>query len=156
MKKHPWLSCLIGAAVPLAVGGLAALLTQGSGDFYETLVQPPLSPPGWLVPVVWTVLYALIGIASAIVWRAQDCPGRGRALTVYAVQLAVNFFWPLFFFRLEAFGLSLVWLCLLLVLAGVCAWRFFRCRAAAGWLFVPYLLWLCFALYLSFGVWRLN
>lgn len=148
---------IAGLALPLAVGGLAARLTMGSMATYGALVQPPLAPPPWVFPVAWTVLYLLMGIASVLVFRA-DAPQaeKKRALTLYGVQLAVNFVWPLLFFRAGLYGASLVWLIFLLVLVLATIAAFRQVSRAAAWLLVPYVLWLLFAAYLNAAVWVLN
>ncbi len=154
LKKYkPLLICL---AVPLAVGGLSALLTGGGMDFYETVSKPPLSPPGWLFPVVWTALYLLMGYSSYLVWRETAAPGRRAALRVYAIQLAVNFVWPLLFFRARLFLFAFVWLLLLAALIVVMLRRFDRVSSRAASLQLPYLFWCLFAGYLNFGVYLLN
>ena len=146
--------CLL---LPLAVGGLAAALTQGSMEHFAALAQPPLSPPGWVFPVVWSALYLLMGAASFLVWKA-DAPqaGKTRAFVLYGVQLAVNFAWPLLFFRAGLYGFALVWLALLLFLVIETAFAFGCTDRCAAWLLTPYLLWLLFAAYLNAGVWLLN
>lgn len=146
--------CLL---LPLAVGGLAAALTQGSMEHFAALAQPPLSPPGWVFPVVWSALYLLMGAASFLVWKA-DAPQaeKTRALVLYGVQLAVNFAWPLLFFRAGLYGFALVWLALLLFLVIETAFAFGCIDRRAVWLLTPYLLWLLFAAYLNAGVWLLN
>ena len=146
--------CLL---IPLAVGGLAAALTMGSMSQYAALIQPPLSPPAWVFPVAWTILYLLMGLASWLVWRS-DVPRaeKKRALTLYGVQLAVNFIWPLIFFRAGMYGFALIWLVVLLVLVTETAIAFGRIDMRAAWLLIPYLLWLLFAGYLNAGVWLLN
>ena len=146
--------CLL---IPLAVGGLAAALTMGSMSQYAALAQPPLSPPAWVFPVAWTILYLLMGLASWLVWRS-DVPRaeKKRALTLYGVQLAVNFIWPLIFFRAGMYGFALIWLVVLLVLVTETAIAFGRIDMRAAWLLIPYLLWLLFAGYLNAGVWLLN
>ena len=146
--------CLL---IPLAVGGLAAALTMGSMSQYAALIQPPLSPPTWVFPVAWTILYLLMGLASWLVWRS-DVPRaeKKRALTLYGVQLAVNFIWPLIFFRAGMYGFALIWLVVLLVLVTETAIAFGRIDMRAAWLLIPYLLWLLFAGYLNAGVWLLN
>ena len=146
--------CLL---IPLAVGGLAAALTMGSMEQFAALAQPPLSPPGWVFPVVWTVLYLLMGWASFLVWKS-DAPQveKKRALTLYGVQLAVNFAWPLLFFRAGLYGFALVWLVILLVLVVETVLAFRRIDRRAVWLLAPYILWLLFAAYLNAGVWMLN
>lgn len=144
------------SAAALAVGGLSALLTgEGMKDF-AALNQPPLSPPGWLFPVVWTILYVLMGVGMAIVWRETSGRERRRATEAWALQLAVNFFWTIIFFRLEARLFAFFWLLLLLVLAARMTHIFNEHSAVAGKLQIPYLIWLAFAGYLNFAVWLLN
>ena len=152
-KYKPLLVCL---AVPLAVGGLSALLTRGGMDFYETAAKPPLSPPGWVFPVVWTLLYLLMGVSSYLVWREKTAPGRRAALRVYGAQLVVNFVWPLLFFLARAFLPAFLWLLLLAALVVVMLRRFDRVSSRAAWLQFPYLFWCLFAAYLNFGVYLLN
>ena len=148
---------IIGLALPLAVGGLAGWLTMSSMSTYGALVQPPLAPPPWVFPVAWTVLYLLMGIASVLIWKA-DAPQeeKKRALTLYAVQLAVNFIWPLLFFNAGLYGAALVWLLLLLALVVATIAAFRQINPTAAWLLVPYVLWLVFATYLNAAIWVLN
>lgn len=141
--------------LPLAVGGLAAWLTMGSMSQYAALVQPPLAPPAWIFPVAWTILYVLMGWASLRV-RQSGSPERSNALALYYTQLAVNFVWPLLFFRVGLYGTAFWWLILLLALVLVTVRAFYRIDKQAGWLLVPYLAWLIYAAYLNAGVWFLN
>ena len=150
--KKPLVASL---AVSLGVGGLSALLTRKSMEKYAFLDQPPLAPPGWVFPVVWTALFILMGVAAWRVWE-RDGPGRKKALTLYGAQLVFNFLWTLIFFNAGRYGLALVWLVVLwgLVLATLaCFWRE---DAVAGKLMIPYLVWVTFAAYLNAGVWVLN
>lgn len=150
-------ACLFSVLLPLAVGGLAAWLTMGSMERFAALKQPPLSPPGWLFPVVWTVLYLLMGTASWLVRKSDASQAaKKRALTLYGVQLVVNFFWPLLFFRAGAYGTAFLWLLLLLALVLVTAAMFARICRTAAILLAPYVLWLIFAGYLNIGIWLLN
>ncbi len=154
--KIQWKKLLICLAIPLAVGGLSALLS-GSMDGFEALNKPPLSPPGWLFPVVWTILFLLMGLASYLVVVSDAPPEEIRkALRVYGVQLAFNFLWSIIFFRFEAYLFAFVWLLVLWVLIAITLLRFVRIRPLAGWLLVPYLLWVTFAGYLNFGIYLLN
>ena len=146
---------LISLVISLGVGGLSALLTQGSMEQYRNLKQPPLSPPGWVFPVVWTVLFVLMGIAAYLVWM-RDSTGRNDALALYGAQLFFNFFWTLIFFNLQNYALAFFWLLALWLLILLCTLRFFKEVPAAGWLMVPYLVWVAFAGYLNAGVWLLN
>lgn len=148
---------IIGLVLPLAVGGLAGWLTMGSMSTYSALVQPPLAPPPWVFPVVWTILYLMMGIASVLVWKA-DAPQaeKKQALTWYVAQLAVNFVWPLLFFNAGLYGIALAWLILLLALVVETIIRFRAISPVAAGLMVPYLLWLLFAAYLNAAIWLLN
>jgi len=140
-----------------AVGLLSGWLTrEGTQIYAETIVKPPLSPPGWVFPVVWTVLYALMGISAARVWLAAPSKARNLGLNLFVAQLIVNFFWSPIFFNLQAFGLAFFWL---LLLWGLVLWMILRFRkvdSLAAKLQIPYLLWLTFAAYLNLGVWYLN
>lgn len=157
MQKIKWKKLILLTALPLAVGALAAILTRGGMENFESMRKPLLSPPSWLFPVVWTILYALMGIASYLVCGSRASPARKRrALTVYGIQLAVNFFWPLLFFGLEAYLLVFVWLVLLWLLILLTMVMFSYISEAAGKLLVPYLLWVSFAGYLNLGVYLLN
>ena len=144
-------------AAPLAVGGIAALLTRESMKVFETLNKPPLSPPGWLFPVAWTVLYILMGVASYLVIQAgEEKASADGAIRVYGAQLAANFIWPILFFKLEMYLFAFIWLILLWALILATIVRFVRLSTAAGKLMIPYLLWVTFAGYLNCGVWLLN
>ena len=148
---------IICLAIPLVVGGAAGLLTMNSMEAFEALNQPPLSPPGWLFPVVWTVLYVLMGIASYLV-SVSDAPqeAKARALWTYGIQLAFNFLWPIAFFNLKWYLFAFLWLVILWILILITALRFGRIRKPAGYLLVPYLLWVAFAGYLNLGIYLLN
>ena len=157
--KHEikWKLLVPALLLPLAVGGLAALLTGSAMDSYSGVARPPLSPPGWVFPVAWTLLYILMDIASYIVASSSVSRERKeRALCVYALQLAVNFAWPVIFFKLSAYGAAFFWLLLLLLLVLATELLFKHISKTAGKLLLPYLLWLLFALYLNLGVWILN
>ena len=157
MKKINWKLLIICVAIPLAVGGLSALLTKDNAIMFEYIRKPALSPPAWLFPVVWTVLYTLMGIASYVVLTSgAPADDIRNALLFYAIQLVFNFFWPLVFFNLEAFLFALVWLLVLWVLIIITTVKFFRIDKRAGFLMLPYLLWVTFAAYLNYGIYKLN
>lgn len=155
--KQRWKSLPVCLAIPLAVGGLSALLSGGGMAQFSQLEQPPLSPPGWLFPVVWTILYLLMGLASWLVLTAgNDHEEIQNALWLYGVQLVVNFFWSIWFFGLSLYLFSFVWLILLWLLIVGTTVLFHRIDSRAGWLMVPYLLWVTFAGYLNFAIYLLN
>ena len=140
-----------------AAGAAAGILTMDGMAVFAAVKKPPLSPPGWLFPIVWTLLYILMGIASALVWSANISPlRRDRALSFYALQLTANFVWPLIFFGMEMYLVAVLWLVLLWLLAAITTLLFYYIAPKAGKLMLPYMLWLSFALYLNVGVWILN
>lgn len=144
-------------ALPLIVGGVAGFLTQNSMKMFTALEQPPLSPPGWLFPLVWTVLYILMGISSYLIATSNAKPTLiSDALTVYYIQLAVNFLWSFFFFTFQWYLFSLIWLILLWILVIMMIKIFADISKPAAYLNIPYLLWITFAAYLNAGIWLLN
>ena len=145
----------VSLAVSLGVGGLSALLTRSSMEQYAALAQPPLAPPGWVFPVVWTALFILMGTAAYLVW-IENGPERRGMLWLYGVQLAFNFLWTIIFFNTERRGFALLWLLALWGLILATLLRFRRENRTAGNLLIPYLAWVTFAAYLNAGVWYLN
>lgn len=144
-------------AIPLLVGGLASFLTRGGMGIFMQLNQPPLSPPGWVFGVVWTILYILMGVSSYLVIQSgAEEEEINKALSVYVYQLIVNFLWPTFFFNFGWFFFAFLWLVLLWVLVFIMIRRFYDISKLAGILQIPYLIWLTFAAYLNLGVWLLN
>lgn len=156
MKKIKWGELVIAIAIPLAVGTASGLLS-GAGKAYGEMIKPSFSPPSWVFSVVWTLLFVLMGVSSYLVF-ASDAPENRKmtALAIYAVQLAVNFFWPLFFFRLSAYLISFLWLVILWVLVLIMIIRFYGINRVAGLLQIPYFLWLTFAGVLNFGLYLIN
>jgi tryptophan-rich sensory protein len=148
---------LIAVAIPLLVGAVAGLLTRNSMQVFEGLQQPPFAPPGVLFPIVWTILYALMGIASYLIYTSGKDPEEvSSALAVYGVQLVVNFLWPIVFFRFGWYTFAFFWLILLWVLVIYTILLFYRISKPAAWLMVPYLVWLTYAAYLNLGIVLLN
>lgn len=141
-----------------AVGVLAGWATQTSvTTWYPTLAKPSFTPPNWVFAPVWTLLYALMGLAAFLIWRCGTHHVRVRgALTAFGVQLLLNAGWSFAFFGARSPALGLV---VILFLWGTLAWtldRFFRIRPLAGWLLVPYLAWVTYALALNVSIWALN
>lgn len=157
MKKENWKVYAFWIGLSELVGILAGLLTRSGMQIYTEMVnKPPLTPPAIVFPIVWTILYALMGISAARIWLAPESAERNRGLTVFVAQLIVNFFWPLFFFNLQAYGFAALWLILLWVLVLYMILTFYKTDRLAAWLQIPYLLWLTFATYLNLGVWLMN
>lgn len=154
LKKISWKKLALCIALPLAVGGASAFLTRGGMETFKTLDKPALSPPGWLFPVVWTILYILMGIASYIVLEADAL--KKSALTFYGIQLVFNFFWPIIFFNLECYLFAFIWLVLLWIFIFITLIMFYKISKPAGYLLIPYLLWVTFAGYLNLFIYFLN
>lgn len=154
VDKKKLIKCI---ALPLLVGGVAGFLTRGSMESFEMLNKPPLSPPGWLFPVVWTILYILMGISSYIISETkpgnQDVSG---CLSIYYYQLVVNFLWSFFFFSFQWYLFSFFWLLLLWILVLLMIRCFAKISKVAAYLNIPYLIWVTFAGYLNLGIWWLN
>ena len=157
MKNGTWKRYALWIGLSEGVGALSGWLSREGMKAYETsVVQPPLSPPQWVFPLVWGILFALMGIGAARVSLASPSDARSRGLNLFVIQLAVNFLWSPLFFNLQAYGLALLWLLLLwgLVLGMILAFR--KADPIAARLQIPYLIWLTFAAYLNWGVWKLN
>ena len=152
--KIQWKNLITCLAIPLAVGGLSALLTQNSMETFNSIIKPALAPPGWLFPVVWTILYIFMGIASYLVIMSQK--PYDTALIVYSLQLIFNFFWSIIFFNLRKYLFAFIWLVLLWLLILQTALLFYKISKPAGYLMLPYLLWVTFAGYLNFSIYLLN
>lgn len=155
MTRENKVSAFIIIVLTLLGGAISGLLTMGSREAYAALQQPPLAPPGWLFPVVWTVLYILMGLGLSLV-RHENREAAGPSTRIYIIQLLVNLLWPLFFFRWELRGFAFFWILLLIALVVIMILRFDRVSTTAAWLQIPYLLWLTFAAYLNLTIWLLN
>jgi tryptophan-rich sensory protein len=155
VHKINWKQLLISIGIALGIGGLSALVTMNSMENYETMIKPPLSPPAFLFPIVWTILFTLMGISSYLIFNSDD-NRKSFALFIYGAQLAVNFFWPIFFFNFSAYLLSFIWILLLWLLIILMIKLFYPINKVAALLQIPYLLWVTFAAYLNFGVFILN
>ena len=155
--KRNWKTFLICLAIPLGVGILASLLTGGGMGDYAVMNNPPLSPPGWVFPIVWTALYLLMGYASYRIYTSGGEPMQiQKALRLYGIQLGLNFLWPLLFFGLKWYWAAFVLLLGLWIAIYLTIRAFSEIDEKAGDLLIPYLLWVTFAGYLNAGVAILN
>lgn len=155
-NKRDVLSLVVALLIPLAAGGIGGAATARSvSTWYRFLKKPKWTPPDWLFGPAWTTLYALMGVASWLVWRSGDRRAP-RALRLFGLQLALNTVWSLIFFGLRRLDLALVELGALwgAILATTVA--FFRIRPAAGLLLLPYQAWTTFAGALNAAVWQRN
>ena len=154
-KKFNVTGLLISIAVSLGVGVLSGLITLGSFNTYSNLQQPALAPPGWLFPVVWTVLYILMGISAYLVY-ISDNEQKYIGLAVYGLQLIFNFLWSIIFFNFGHPLFAFVWLVILWILIVAMIISFYKVNPTAGLLQIPYLLWVTFAGYLNLSIYLLN
>lgn len=146
---------IISILIPLAVGQISALLTRSSADTYAMLSKSPLSPPGVVFPIVWTILYILMGISCYLIITSGN-ENTKNALTWYALQLVLNFFWSLIFFNLHFYLFAFIWLLILIVTIIIMIIKFYKINPLAAYLQIPYLLWCIFAAYLNFSIYLLN
>lgn len=146
---------LINLLIPQLVGLLASFLSGNIKEKYSALIQPPFSPPALVFPIVWFIIYILMGFSAYFVfsdWKYK----KGDSFFYYSSQLAINFLWPIFFFGLELRFFSIFWSLLLTVFIVLNIISFYKVRKISGFLLIPYLIWSVFALYLTFGTWILN
>ena len=140
----------------LIVGGISSLLSNIGMESYKAAEKPALTPPDILFPIVWTILYILMGISAARIWQNGDSKQKAQSLRIYLLQLAFNFVWSLLFFNMQAYGFALVWLIILWLLILLMILSFSKIDKPSAYLQIPYLLWVSFAAYLNFMVWMLN
>lgn len=155
MKRINITELLIFIVSAELTGALSRLLSGNSFEFFETLTKPPFSPPGWIFPVVWFILYALMGFAAYLIYKSAS-KGRNSALVIYTAQLFLNFLWSIVFFRFNLTGLSVAVILALLVLVTVMIFKFGKINPKAAAVNIPYLLWLLYASYLNIGILLLN
>ncbi len=148
---------LFSIAIPLLVGGLSALITSGNMNIYSNIVRPPLSPPSWVFPVVWSILYFLMGVSFYLVWNSNASENeKRRAFLLFGIQLFLNFIWSPIFFNKQWFLFAFVVLVVLWVITLLMIISFYKISKPAGLLQIPYLLWLTFAGYLNLSIYLLN
>ena len=159
METRRWVKIALITVPVIVLAGSASGWLSNSGyenDWFASLLKPPFMPPGWAFGVAWTILYALMGVALAMILAAPATDERRTALILFFVQLAINFAWSPVFFGAHDVVLGKYMIVLMLVIALAAASLFRRIRPIAGWLLVPYLLWLCFAFALNSSIDRLN
>lgn len=153
MKKIDKSTLILFILIPLAVGALSSLFSGTMS--YSTFNKPSFSPPAYLFPIVWTILYILMGISSYLSYSSDD-PGKRKALTTYFIQLFFNFFWSILFFGNSQYLLAFLWLIVLIILIVIMIYQFYKILPLAAYLQIPYLLWCIFAAYLNYTIYSLN
>lgn len=143
---------IVSILIPVVLGALVGFLSGSSGG-YKDIIQPSFAPPGWLFPVVWTILYILMGVSDYLV---KDDLNTNASLKIYKYQLAVNLLWSFIFFTFKWYLLSFLWIILLIVLVIKMIKEFLNINKISGYLQIPYLLWIIFAAVLNFSIYLLN
>ncbi len=145
----------ISILISLGVGGLSALFTNNSMDIYKNLNLPSFAPPSFIFPIVWTILFILMGVSSYFIYKKNDKLSK-PALFSYAVQLILNFFWTIIFFNIRNYLLSFIWIILLDVAIIIMLIYFYKVDKRAFYLQIPYLIWTLFATILTYNIFILN
>ena len=154
MNKNNRSALVISILIPLAIGSLSTVISKNR-SMYFSINKPALSPPAFIFPVVWTILYVFMGISSYIIYESKS-PDKSNALRTYSVQLFFNFFWSIIFFGLSQYLFAFLWLLALIILIGVMIYQFYQISPAAAYLQIPYIVWCIFAAYLNFMIYIMN
>ena len=144
---------IVYSLLPIVGGALVGLIISGYMN-YGDMVKPPLSPPSYIFPIVWTILYILMGISYFI--ATKDKENDKELNQIYILQLLVNFFWPIIFFILKMYFTAFFWIILLIILVIIMIKELLKNNKISGYLQIPYLVWLLFATYLNIGIFLLN
>ncbi|MBK1809052.1 tryptophan-rich sensory protein [Clostridium sp. YIM B02505] len=148
---------LISILITLGGGLIIGFITNNADKQYVNLNKPLFAPPGWVFPIVWSILYILIGIAA---YRIYELNKQGKntknALVYYSIQLILNFLWPIIFFKLQLYGVAFIELVVLLIFIFITSIKFFKVDRVAGFLMLPYILWSLYASILNLFVWIMN
>lgn len=157
MDKRAWKPYAFWIVFTEAAGALSGWLIRDGVKLYSgSMLKPALSPPAIVFPIVWVILYALMGIGAARIYQVSKTPLRSRSLWLFLAQLAFNFFWSLIFFNAQNYALAFFWLLIMWALIILMILSFYKVDRIAAWLQIPYLIWTTFAAYLNWGVWMLN
>lgn len=146
---------VISILISLGVGFIAGSLIKNNVDIYSYLNQPPLAPPKIIFPIIWTILYILMGISSYLIYQSND-KNKYHSLKTYSIQLIVNFFWSIIFFNFQNYLFAFIWILLLIVLISYMISQFYKINKYAAYLQIPYFIWSLFAAYLNLGIYLLN
>ncbi|HUC02105.1 MAG TPA: TspO/MBR family protein [Candidatus Paceibacterota bacterium] len=157
-QKFDWLKLIIAVVVSEAAGVIGSIFTVSAIPiWYATLAKPALNPPAWIFGPVWTTLYLLMGIAAFLVWRkGWNSKGVKAALSLFAIQLILNALWSIIFFGLHSPAWALIEIIAMWIVIVATITAFSKISRSAAWLLAPYILWVSFALYLNYSIWRLN
>lgn len=138
---------------PLIVGTISSAISSSGMELYKTMTKPALAPPAVVFPLAWTTLYILMGTATYLISMAYATDSDKKIASIsYLIQLGMNFFWPIFFFNMKLYVFSFVWLIIMYIVIITCTIYYFRIDKKAGWLMIPYNIWMAFAAYLNAAI----
>ena len=148
---------LLSILIAEGTGLLSGFLSMNTNSMYQSLNKPSFSPPSYVFPIVWTILFFLMAVASYRIWLVGKSGGDvKKALTLYGIQLILNFFWSIIFFRFNLLGLAFIELLLLLIFILLTTFEFYKHDKIAAYLMIPYIIWVSFAGVLNYAIWMLN
>ena len=151
-----YLSLFVSLLISLGTGALSGFITRNDTKvFFEVIEKAPLTPPAVVFPVVWTILFALMGVGVWLVWE-KECKYRTLSISLFSLQLVFNFFWSIIFFKFMELDIAFLWLIILWLEVIAMTVAFYKCSKKAGLLQIPYIIWLTFAAYLNFAICTLN
>lgn len=153
--KIKWNSLIASLAITLGTGYLSGFISRNGMESFQNIKKPPLSPPAIAFPIVWTILFILLGISLYLIWNSEG-ENKKKALTIFAVQLILNFSWSPVFFNLQSYLGAFIILVALLISIVMMIGEFKKLNKTAAYLQIPYLLWVTFAGYLNFSIYLLN
>ena len=157
MQNKNYFSLIIWIVALIAIGGIIGSLTKAEiSTWYSTLHRSTLTPPNYVFPLAWTILYGIIGACGWLIWRASSFPKLSIIKTLYLAQLILNWSWTPLFFHYHLTGFSLVVLIAMDILVGALICLAYRKMKAVSLLMIPYLFWILFASYLNFYIWQYN
>lgn len=151
------IALIISVLLAEGIGFLSGFLSMTSSSDYEKFIKPTFFPPGWVFPVVWTILYFLMGVAAYRIWmKGKSGEDVHKALFLYGTQLFFNFLWSIIFFRFRLYAIAFLELLLLLVFILLTTFEFHRIDKPSTYLMIPYIAWVSFAGVLNYVIWMLN
>lgn len=157
MKKSQIFKLIVSLALPLATGSIAGFFTAaGTSGWLDTLNSPSFRPPNWIFGPVWTVLYLVMGFSLFLIWKQESSKQRNLAITIFFVQLALNFIWSFIFFYFHMIGIALIEIILLWISIVTMIVLFYKIKPMAAYINIPYLLWVTFATLLNASYYFLN
>lgn len=155
--KKSIIALIISILLAQGIGLLSGFLSMTAPSAYENFNKPSFSPPGWVFPVVWTILFFLMAVAAYRIWlKGKSGEDVRKALILYGIQLFLNFLWSIIFFRFRLYAIAFLELLLLLVFILLTTFEFFKIDKISGYLMIPYIVWVSFAGVLNYAIWMLN